>query len=311
MVSSAVRQRAGLRFDECPDRLTAPRPSHTHIIASSDGLGWEGVHLEVGTNLGCDIDEVMVDGHFVGMQLNDQPLAIGTRSAGLWSETIMPSQSLWIHPEGRPFSAHHSLFSRWAGVVIDGAFLDYVMGQHFELRPCFVVEDKVLSHSLCALVSQISDADTQMLRNTALSTSLIHSFVLALGSRHGVPAPPLPHNGGLAPRQIKALRLWLDENIGSTLRVDAMAARVGLSVAHFAREFKRSTGMTPWNYVVELRLKLAYSLLIQGENAKDIAYRCGFADQSHLCRAVRAHFGVSPRELAARSGNAVAAEGSA
>jgi len=296
----AKRLRTVVRCDEIQERITRPhrQTDHARIIASSSALGWEGLHLEVGTNTGCDIDELMVNGHYIGLLLNDQPMTISTRTADHWCETIMVPHSLWIHPEGTPFSARHSSVSHWAAAVIDGAFLDSVMGRHHELRASVIVEDKLLTHSLFALIDQLTDSDPQVVRNTLLSRSLIHSFVLALGSRQGVPAIPLPQNGGIAPWQIKALRGWLDENIGSALSVDAMAARVGLSVAHFAREFKRSTGVTPWNYVVELRVSVARKLLLQGNNANAVALRCGFADQSHLCRAMRAHFGVSPRDIA-------------
>ena len=302
MVSLASRPRADLRFDESIERIASLHPGHAKVIASPDGLGWEGLHLEVCTNFGYHGDELMVDGHYVGIHLNDEPIVIGRRTAaGDWCETIMPSQSLWIHPEGTPFSARHSSFSRWAGVVIDGEYLDSVMGQHCELRAGYVVEDRLLSHLLCTLVSQICDVAAGTAPNKALSTSLIHTFVLALGCRQGVPAPPLLHYGGIAPRQIKVLKAWLDQNIGSPLSVEAMAARVGLSTAHFAREFKRSIGMTPWAYVVDLRLNLAHKLLFEGKNVHDVAAHCGFADRSHLCRAFRARFGVSPRELAARA----------
>lgn len=299
-MSLAKRLRAVVRFDEIHERITRPhrQTNHARIIASSNELGWEGLHLEVGTNTGCDIDELMVNGHYVGLHLNDRPITISTRTAGHWCDTIMVPHSLWIHPEGTPFSARHSSFSHWAAAVIDGAFLDSVMGRHHELQASVIVEDKLLTHSLFALIDQLMDIDPRVVRNTSLSSSLIHSFVLALGSRQGVPAIPLPQNGGIAPWQIKALRIWLGENIGSALSVEAMAARVGLSVAHFAREFKRSTGVTPWNYVVELRVNLARELLLQGNSANGVALRCGFADQSHLCRAIRAHFGVSPREIA-------------
>ena len=57
MVSLASRPRADLRFDESIERIASLHPGHAKVIASSDGLGWEGLHLEVCTNFGYHGDE--------------------------------------------------------------------------------------------------------------------------------------------------------------------------------------------------------------------------------------------------------------
>ncbi|MDB5970126.1 MAG: hypothetical protein JWQ90_2576 [Hydrocarboniphaga sp.] len=290
-----------IRFHRREPRRLVPALAHARIAASSEGLGWSGMFLEVGTNYGCEVDELMVDGHYVGIQLNEEAIRILTRGVGDWKTLLMPSRSLWIHPEGTPFSVRHSLRSRWAGAVIDGRFLDSVLGHHHQLRAGYVVEDELLSHLLLALIGQLDAGAPQAAGDTALSASLIHSFVLALGKRHGIPAPPLPINGGIAPYQLKALLSWVQAHISSALTVEAMAARVGLSVAHFAREFKRSMGSTPWAYVLEQRLIMARDLLLQGTAPGTVAHQCGFADQSHLCRAVKTRFGLTPGAMLNRS----------
>src|SRR3546814_13416882 len=78
-----------------------------------------------------------------------------------------------------------------------------------------------------------------------------------------------------------------------------MSQRVSLSNAHFSREFKRSVGSTPWAYVMERRLMLAHQKLREGCSVSSVAYHCGFADQSHLSRAIRSRYGISPGELSA------------
>src|SRR3546814_2392172 len=92
----------------------------------------------VGTNFGCNVDELMVDGHFIGLQLNSESILISTRLGGSWVDTLMPPKTLWLHPEGTPFSIKHSLRSYWAGAVIDGQFLDSVLGGHYELHSSYV-----------------------------------------------------------------------------------------------------------------------------------------------------------------------------
>ena len=73
-----------------------------------------------------------------------------------------------------------------------------------------------------------------------------------------------------------------------------MASQVGLSAAHFSREFKRSTGLTPWDYVVRIRLDRAREALMNGLCSATVASQFGFADQSHMARLFKVRFGVSP-----------------
>lgn len=272
-------------------------PIRAEIFASSEGLGWQGLQLEVGRNTGCDFEEAMVDGHYVGLLLNDQPIDVHHKVDGTWMSRSVPSRSLWIHPEGTLFSVRHRVVSKWAGAVIDGAFLDDLAGCHIELRGGYTIEDELLANLLMALVNVLTHPDRDVARNAPLTEALIRGFALALAARRGVRTAALPSQGGIAPHQLKNLQVWLERNIGSPIRVEAMAERVNLSPSHFSREFKRSMGMTPWNYVMELRLNRAMSLLRRGDNALSVAYACGFYDQSHLCRKFRAHFGISPGEI--------------
>jgi AraC family transcriptional regulator len=62
--------------------------------------------------------------------------------------------------------------------------------------------------------------------------------------------------------------------------------------------FKQSTGLTPHQYVIQCRVERAKQLLLQGElTIADIAYRVGFANQSHLNRHFKRLFGVTPKAI--------------
>ena len=269
----------------------------TQLTASSVGLGWRGLQLDVCHNVGFHAEELLFEGHFVGIHLGPEPLTIRVPSGDGWCELTFSQHALWIHPRGRPFSANHNGFSSWAGAVIDDAFLDAVMGDHCSLNEAVMIQDRVLSSLLIALVSLITDHDQGIVCNSNLSASLVHSFVASLGSRHANVVHSPARRGGIAPHKITVLQNWLRENIGENLRVDDMAAQVGLSTAHFSREFRREMGVTPWGYVLALRLEIAVAGLKGGEHIYEVASRCGFSSRSHLCRALRQHLGITVREL--------------
>src|SRR5260221_452764 len=76
-----------------------------------------------------------------------------------------------------------------------------------------------------------------------------------------------------------------------------MAQSVGLSTAHFARMFRKSTGQTPHQFVLRQRLERAKAML-RAPDARvlDVAVACGFKTQQHLAQFLRGVWGVSPTE---------------
>ena len=76
----------------------------------------------------------------------------------------------------------------------------------------------------------------------------------------------------------------------------ALAREARLSRYHFLRVFQQLTGLTPHQYIVRMRLRLAaIRLMLEPGRVADIALDCGFGDISNFNHAFRAEFGVSPR----------------
>ncbi len=76
----------------------------------------------------------------------------------------------------------------------------------------------------------------------------------------------------------------------------------GVSAAHLSRSMRTAYGVTPTDFVTDLRLELASSLLAAtNESVAGIATRCGFASQSYFTRRFTAAHQLSPREFRRRS----------
>ncbi len=73
------------------------------------------------------------------------------------------------------------------------------------------------------------------------------------------------------------------------------AARAAcMSPFHFQRSFVRAFGMSPHQYVTELRLQRAIKLLKVGISVTDVCMAVGFESLGSFCTKFRRHFGVSP-----------------
>lgn len=112
----------------------------------------------------------------------------------------------------------------------------------------------------------------------------------------GVGASPAPVQGGLAPWQARKLRKHIEENLDATLTAVVLGELVALSASYFGRAFKATFGETPHAYITRRRLEAAKDLMLATRDPlSQIAYQCGFADQSHLCRLFRRSAGMAPQ----------------
>jgi AraC-like DNA-binding protein len=101
--------------------------------------------------------------------------------------------------------------------------------------------------------------------------------------------------GGLAPWQAKRACERLESDLGGRLSLQQVAAEFDLSVSHFSRAFRISTGLPPHQWLLHQRVKAAKQLMtVRDLPLSDIAMSAGFANQSHFTRVFSAVVGVSP-----------------
>jgi|SRR5579859_3324050 len=104
-----------------------------------------------------------------------------------------------------------------------------------------------------------------------------------------------PLKGGLAPWQEKRAKEMISSDLAGTTSLQTIAEACGLSVSHFSRAFRRSTGRAPHAWLIEARVESAKAMLRQRTiSLAMIALACGFADRSHFTRIFTRSVGVSP-----------------
>ena len=68
----------------------------------------------------------------------------------------------------------------------------------------------------------------------------------------------------------------------------------GYSKDHLRRCFQQATGMTPHEYLTDIRIRYAKRLLTQKMPISDVALLCGYYDPDYFCRLFRAKTGMAP-----------------
>jgi AraC-like DNA-binding protein len=123
---------------------------------------------------------------------------------------------------------------------------------------------------------------------------------LALGSHvaqayGGMKSVVALRQGGLAAWQERRAKELISANLVGNLSTGDLARECSLSAGHFARAFRRSTDLSPHQWLVWCRVEKAHGLLRDGGlSLAEIARACGFADQSHFTKAYTRLRGISP-----------------
>lgn len=140
-------------------------------------------------------------------------------------------------------------------------------------------------HHLHRLLENASEALEQQ--------TLWREMMLALFARHA--KLRLPGEAGREPRAIARAKELLLTHLAEPPSLEALAEAVHLSPFHFARCFRKATGLPPHAWLMQQRLARARALLRDGCLPVQVAMQLGFADQSHLSRQFKKVYGVGPR----------------
>ena len=95
--------------------------------------------------------------------------------------------------------------------------------------------------------------------------------------------------------EIRAAAAYLCEHFTQPLSLADCAARLHLSVSRFSHLFTKTIGISPYQYLLRLRLDRACELLLHTElDIRHIAQLVGFDDPSYFSRLFRKRFAKTP-----------------
>src|SRR5215468_8163948 len=131
--------------------------------------------------------------------------------------------------------------------------------------------------------------------------SIEHALAIALVHGYAVRDRAVPtHRGGLGPARLRSVKEFIHAKIEDDLTLSDIAQSIGLSTAHFSEMFRKSTGETPHQFVLRLRVERAKEMLRSAESrVLDVAIACGFKTQQHFARVFRQLCGSTPTEYRA------------
>lgn len=272
------------------------------VLSTSEALGWKDVEQRSYRYKGQDVlipplDHFMIVCYYTGQTPMDRCIDEGWKrtacAPGDISLLTMSQDSHWHWTEEIDVSHVYLSNTLMSRVAMD------VMGRPIEevrLHDLLRTQDSLLTSIVGAITREVKSRGIggslyAEALGMQLAIHLLRNYASVTFKETGV-------SGRLSQQQKQRLLEFVDANLQDSIRLEEMADAVGLGVWTFSRRFSESFDCSPHTFVTEQRVERAKRMLREGTLAiKEIAYLCGFSDQAHLTRVLRAKLGITPAQL--------------
>ena len=236
--------------------------------------------------------------------------------------TIRPAEKFYLRSEGvkrdRPLyprsilvlPAESSVWQRWQGsmdalvIYLEPSLVARVATESFDfdssrtlLRPLYSLNVPKLRSAMIAVDAELGAGGVggSVLAESFANVLAVHLIRHITGHRRHEALV----DGVLPSHKLRMVIEYVMENLQGSPTLEEMAAVVHLSSYHFARQFKAATGLAPHQFVITRRIERAQHLLRTngGLGLSEVAFRSGFANQSHFCFHFKRVAGVTPRRF--------------
>jgi len=272
--------------------------------AASDHLGWvglEAVHFR--TTPATEFNQPANTHHLLVLYTRP-PEEMEVRYEGVKRYVPPPAGSISLLPAGSPSRVRTSGCKDQLHVFLEPALVARVAAEAFDLDPARLTVPPLDGLDLPHLRAAMAAVGAELTADGAGGQLAAESLasVLAVHLLRHVSAPRRPErarDGVLPQGRLRAVVEYVEEHLDAGPTLEQLAAVARLSVYHFARQFKRATGLPPHQFVILRRVERAQQLLQGGSDLSlaEVAAHAGFSDQSQFSHHFKRLVGVTPGQF--------------
>jgi len=267
-------------------------------VISKRKAAWDGIKLEHCQLRAGELPAHRHSEHVVLVSLTDGCQGELITSSGIGVRGTQTRGNICVLPSGLEHRAALEGQSEHLALYVDASLITKAasaagLSGSVEIAERYTRSDKVISSVGMALLGEL---DSEGLSGRLYAESLGNVLAVHLLRYYAISTSrPVTFTGGLSATRLRQVTDFIADNYSRDLKLNELAHVAGMSSFHFAREFKRTTGTTPHQYLIKFRIERAKALLAKNELPLiEVGLRSGFSHQSHFTRLFRRITGTTP-----------------
>ncbi|SRR5579883_612931 len=268
---------------------------------SSQAAGWQTVQLEHHVQPAFEMPEYRSAQHLIVLTHYPQPGIVERRFEGTFREETTQNGSVAIVPAETVHQVRWNRNVEFTVIALEPGWVARIAHESIdpdrvEITPHFFQPDPLI-HQIGVALKQVLETDGH---NSGFYAESAASLLAAHLLRHysSRPIQSTSSCDGLSLKQLQQVLDYIHSHFEQNLRLTDLAGFVGISCHHFARRFKQSMGVTPYQYILQCRVERAKELLLRSHlTVAQIAYCVGFANQSHLTHHFKRRYQLTPKKM--------------
>ena len=278
------------------------------VYASSAHLGWSSLLISAQREEPFEADVPPVHDHLIVVHLGG-PVRVKGSVDNRSVRRLVPPGGIFLWPAESGFhigleksvdTLHLYIRNTVVEEVAESLGYDRTAAAHLAPRLC---DTDALLEQLVLEVRRAANGPTSASLYAdhlalAIAARLVHH------NTAGSPVEDTSKSRGLTSLQLRRVEEYIEANLGEVIQLHELSSASGLSVSHFVRQFRRTTGLSPHQFLLRRRVDHAQRLLTHtDETVAQIALSCGFSHQEHLTHTFKRFTGATPASYRRASRN--------
>jgi AraC family transcriptional regulator len=260
---------------------------------------WSGIKLHRARVMPGRMLEHACESHEINIAISGRLVTQRISAGGKLITLPGGDGSICATPAGQQISAYWRKPLDNMGIALRPEFVretaaENNLGTSFEFVEAYKREDPLIEQLGLALLDEGSSANPM---GKLYADSLIQTLTLHVLRSYSTATAVIERvTGGLPAYKLRSVKEFIEANLEEDLGLAEIAAVTGLSQFHFARAFRKSTGLTPQQYLMERRIERAKCLLAANDlPIVEISLLTGFKNQSHFTTLFRKFTHFTPK----------------